>query len=195
MRPLRQALSFADQITRSPSVLGWAWAAFGGLLLLSGLTTPFLLPADLVGPAVGPAPRPDATPEAELFSLFDSFFHLYGTYAPHVAATLGLLALGAGVGILRRQEWSRRLGIGLSGAVIGLIAAFGLVWLYMLYRMVSLAAFDPEVGGWAILFAVFGVGMALFGVAILAVMSTPFAVSWRYLVKEDVRAAFARGAA
>ena len=61
--------------------------------------------------------------------------------------------------------------------------------------MLSLAAFDPEVGGWAILFVVFGVGMALCGGMILAVMCTPFAVSLRYLVKEDVRAAFARGAA
>ncbi len=198
--PLRQIVPFRiflDRLTRSLDTLAWAWIAFGALALVSAAVGFLLLSVAFSDAALAEmAPGPGAPDDVRAFTdLFTSYFR-YGRQSHYVLAPFGLLAVAAGFGLRKRFEWGRRLSMTLSGFVVMSIAAYFVLWCYMLYRMMSLGLSGTETGGVFVAVAVvFGIGMSLFGLAIVTAMSAPFVVSWRFLRRAEIRAALSPGPA
>ena len=167
------------------TVTAWLWIAAGLLMLFSGAM------GAIVYSTMGQTERPvvlnpDLAPE---FAFMNFVFQYFG-YLLALQAAAAVIAIWAGIGLLRLKSWARTVIEALSWLALAYIVGFGGYWLY-LWNGTGIHVPSGTAPTGAGLFDAMGTVMSVIVTAIFAV---PLLIMIGYLRGREVRESISRAA-
>lgn len=163
------------------TITAWLWIVMGGLMIFSAVMGGFAY--TMMG-NMSPPPSSSSKMPAE-FAVMNSIFQYFGVLLL-LQGIAAVVAIWAGVSLLRLKQWARTAIEVLSWIAFLYTVGFGIFWIYM---WVSMTGHVPA--GAAVNVGSFQVMGAITGVIVTAVFAVPLWMMIRYLRGVEARTAIA----
>lgn len=162
------------------TITAWLWIVMGGLMIFSAVMGGFAY--TLMG-TMGPTSS-SSTEKLAGFAVMNSIFQYFGVLLL-LQGIVALVAIWAGVSLLRLKQWARTTIEVLSWIAFFYTVGFGIFWVYM---WVSMTGQVPARGA-PVNVDSFQLMGAVMGVVVTAVFAVPLWIMIRYLRGAEARAA------
>lgn len=159
------------------TITGWLWVVIGAFMLFSALMGG-------LGYSMMRQPGIHGADLPREFALMDFVFQNFGVLVA-VQSVIAVIALWAGIDLLRLKAWARSAVEVLSWLGLVWTVGFGIYWVYMWVSMTGQASAGPDASQW--------MGAAM-GAVVTLVFAIPLVIMIRYLRGNEARQAMSRPA-
>lgn len=164
------------------TITAWLWIVTGGLMIFSAVMAGFAY--TMMGD-MGPPPSTSSEMPAE-FAVMSSIFRYFGVLLL-LQGIVAVVAIWAGVSLLRMKQWARTAIEVLSWIAFLYTVGFGIFWVYMWVSMTG----QVPAGSVPVNTDSFQVMGAVMGVIVTSVFAVPLWIMIRYLRGVEARTAIA----